>query len=252
VRAAIAGLILLLAAMPAEAGLTRAQLASVDAAPPAGARLDLHFATRDATGTWRSLQHILNGRPAFVTFVDYTCTTLCGTDLELLSQAILSSRLVPSQYRILVIGIDPKDKAGDALAMERKEIPPALRPATILLLPDKTAIRNATAALGFRSIYDPPSDQFAHPAIIYVIGPDGVLRTRFSPFSPAMANLRQVLATDAPAGLLGRIRLLCYAYDPATGIYNLRVGILLKIASALTVLAVFGAVFLLRRARRLA
>lgn len=248
-----AALMLLVAGSSAEAGLSRAQLDSVSASPTAGARLDLAFRGPDASGKSRSIGEILAGRPAFVSFVDYTCNTLCGTDLELLSQAIQTNRLVPSQYRILVIGIDPKDKPKDAVAMERKEIPAALWPAATLLLPNSDVVRRATAALGFHYMYDPAIDQFAHPAIVYVIGPDGALRTALSPFAMSTANLRQLLSAPAPStSLFERVRLLCYAYDPATGLYSLRIVNLLKIACLLTVVAVAGALIFLRRLGRAA
>ncbi|HEX3946024.1 MAG TPA: hypothetical protein VHW69_18265 [Rhizomicrobium sp.] len=246
-----AGLMLLVAASSAKAALSRAQFDSVSISPSAGARLDPALSAPDASGKWRTIGGVLAGRPAFVSFVDYTCNTLCGTDLELLSHAIQTNRLAPSQYRILVIGIDPKDRPKDARAMERKEIPAALWPAVTMLLPEADVVRRATAALGFHYVYDPAIDQFAHPAIVYMIGADGGLRTALSPFALSTTNLRQLLSAPARANnLYERVRLLCYAYDPATGIYSLRIVNLLKIACLLALLAVAGAVMLLRRAGR--
>lgn len=249
--AAIVLLVVLIAVAPARAALSPAQLDSVSASPPRGAHLDPAFAAPDAHGRMRRFGNALGGRPAFVNFVDYTCTTLCGTDLELLAQAIAKSRLDPSRYRIVVIGIDPKDRAQSALAMEQKEIPSALWPATVLLLPDRTAIRRTTTALGFHYVYDSDIDQFAHPAVIYVLGPDGRLRRTLSPLTLGATDLRQILAFSRPEpDLFQRVRLLCYAYDPTTGLYTIRVLALLRDACILTVLVLAVALILMRRAKR--
>ena len=250
-KSAAAILALLLLAPPAWAGLSRSDLASVSAAPPPGARLDPNITARDVTGKTRSMGELLAGHSVFFNFVDYTCNTLCGTDLELLSAGIQNAHLKPSDYRIVVFGIDPKDSAKDALAMARKEIPAALLPQTVLLLPGKPAIDRAAKALGFHYAYDAAADQFAHPAAVYVIGQDGAVRGVLSPFALTATDMKAVLDAAKPSlSLYDRVRLLCYCYDPATGIYSLRIAWLLRIACTATVLLLGAAVWLfVRRAR---
>jgi protein SCO1/2 len=225
---------------PASAGLSRAQLAAVSATPPAGASLDPALTARDAGGRQRSIGDLLSGRVGFVVFVDYTCTTLCGTDLFLLSQALVQSRVDPRRYRILVVGIDPKDTAQAARAMARSEIPPALWPDTVLLLPDRAPLKAMTRALGFHYVYDADDDQFAHPPVVYAVGADGALRATLTPFALAAADIDGVLRSAPPRpGLWQRVRLLCYAHDPLTGKYTLRIALILRVAGLVT-LAVLG------------
>lgn len=250
-RAAALAFAFLMAATPALAGLSPAQLAAVSVAPLPGARLDPTLSARDASGQMRTIGAVLAGHPGFVNFVDYTCNTLCGTELALLSQAIAANHLKPSQYRIVVIGIDPKDSPKSARAMARKEVPAALWPATTLLLPSAAGVHRATAALGFRFAYDAAIDQFAHPAVVYVVGANGSLLATLSPFALGAADLPRVLEGPAPAGgLFEQVRLLCYAYDPATGIYSLRIARILKAASLLTVLLLGAALLYLRHLGR--
>jgi protein SCO1/2 len=228
---------------PACAGLTKADLAAVAADPPPGARLDLALSAVDAQGHRRTLGDILQGRTAFVAFADYTCNSLCGTVLGLLSGAIAGAHLAPSQYRIVVLGLDPKDPPRAALAMAAAEIPRAQQAAASFLLPDAATVARTTAALGFRYVYDPASDQFAHPAVFYVVGGDGTVRTVMSPFTLTPGAIRNAIA---PQGAIPRLRehlrILCYAYDPATGRYSLRILVLLKWAGVVTVLAMAGAI----------
>ncbi|MBV9992152.1 MAG: SCO family protein [Alphaproteobacteria bacterium] len=233
-------------AATASAGLSRADLARVSASPPAGARLDLALELRDTNGATRSIAALLDGRTGFVTFVDYTCNTLCGTDLMLLSQALQKAHA--EDYRILVVGIDPKDDAQAALAMARKEMPAALRRDTVLLLPDKAALASLTGALGFRYTYDAAIDQFAHPAVVYVVSPEGRVRATLSPFALTTADMAAVLR-DPPQGLWQHVRLLCYAFDPTTGLYTLRIVQVLRGAGVLTLLALATALLVWNRRR---
>lgn len=244
-------LILLLVPAAARAELPRSVLSEVAAKPPPGARLDLRLAAADSSGGRRTLGDILAGRPAFLVFVDYTCNTLCGTELQLLAAAIGRAHLDPSRFRIVVFGLDPKDTAAAAAAMEDREVPAALRPAAAFLLPKAAVVATATTALGFRYAYDAARDQFAHPAAVYVLAPDGAVRTTLSPFALTGVDLTEALdGARPPTGLFERVRLLCYGYDPATGRYSGRITLLLRLAAATAVAALASAVLLLVRLGR--
>jgi protein SCO1/2 len=203
----------------------------------------------DTSGTRRTLREIADGRPLFLNFVDYTCNTLCGTDLMLLADAIRRAGLGPNDLRILVLGIDPKDKAADAVKMKDHEIPPELITASAFLLPDKATVGKATKELGFHYVYDPQIDQFAHPAVVYALSPDGAVRAILSPLSLTAGDLRQALRAPEPLTLYQRIHALCYGYDPVTGIYTARIAFLLQIAAVVTILAIAAALAFLSRAR---
>lgn len=244
--------LLLIVPAHAWARLPRATLQSVSVQPLPGAKLDLTLTAPDTTGTARNIGVLLQGHPGFVNFVDYTCHSLCGTDLMLLADGIRRARLKLSTFRIIVIGLDPKDNAQAALKMERDQIPPALRPVTTLLLPDQAMIAKATASLGFRYVYDPGTDQFAHPAIVYAIGPDGSLHAGLSPLALTSTDLRQALQTARPQGvsLYERIRSLCYGYDPVTGLYTPSITFLLRAAGLVTLLLLAATLAFLSRPGR--
>src|SRR5579884_3271897 len=92
-----------LAQAQVKTGLSRAELQTVSVQPPSGARLDLGLAAPDTGGTLRSIGAVLQGRSGFITFVDYTCHTLCGTELMLLADGIRRAGLKPQDFRIVVI-----------------------------------------------------------------------------------------------------------------------------------------------------
>lgn len=245
-------LILALSSTPAAAGLSRSVLNTIAAKPPSGARLDLDLSAPDATGRRRTIREILGGRPAFVNFVDYTCNTLCGTELLLLADGIHRAGLNLADFRIIVIGIDPKDPPRTAVTMEKSEIPPGLRRAAIFLLPDQSTVTRATGELGFHYAYDPAIDQFAHPAVIYVINSVGEVRQLLSPLALTAGDLRGVLQNSTAAGptFFQQIHSLCYAFDPSTGRYNLRVTFVLRVAATFTLILLGTGIALFSRAWR--
>jgi protein SCO1/2 len=107
--------------------------------------------------------------------------------------------------------------------------------------------------MGFHYAYDSTTDQYAHPAAVAVVTPDGHLaRWLYGyPFEPS--DIRLAL-TEASAGSIGtladRLWLLCYCYDPATGTYSVRVNQALEAGGGLTVLLLGGLVLMLLRHER--
>lgn len=240
-------LVCLLWAAEAQAGLTQAELAGVTVSLPPQARLDLGLAAPDASGAMRTIGDILGGRPAFFTFVDYTCKTLCGTSLALFAGVLDSSKLAASDYRIVVMGLDPKDPPQAAIAMARRDIPDRLRATAVFLLPDQDTLARATAMLGFHSAYDAANDQFAHPSAVYVIGPGGGVRSVLSPFALTTSDMERALTGAQETSLYERVRLLCYGLDPLHGVYTASIATILRIAGTLTILLLAGTVLLLIR-----
>ena len=86
-------------------------------------------------------------------------------------------------------------------------------------------------------------DQFAHPAAAYVITPAGRIARVLSGLGLDGNDLRLALV-DAGEGRIGtfidHIRLLCYGFDPAQGIYTASIERWLMALAAATVIAFAG------------
>jgi protein SCO1/2 len=241
----------LMAAMPASASLTRAELDTVAVALRPGARLNSDWKAPDTSGHSQSLRKWQDGKPAFFLPIDYTCNTLCATDLELLANAVQRARLAPSSYRIIVFGIDPKDSPASARDLEQRTLPTDLRSNAIFLLPDAATIKKVTDEIGFHYSYDSEADQFAHPAVVYTVAPDGVVRNALSSFALQTADLRAVLNRPKPAGFIERLRAFCYGYAPASGLFSGSILTILRVAGIATLFLLAGGLLLLaRRTRR--
>jgi len=114
--------LLLWSASAASPALTSSDLKDVGVTPPPGARVPIETRWTDESGTPISLEQAMAGRPAILIFADYTCTTLCGPILSFVEKALATSQLASRDYRLVVLGIDPKDGPREATAMRREQV----------------------------------------------------------------------------------------------------------------------------------
>ncbi len=232
----------------ASAALTKSDLDRAGVSLPRNARLPFTITASDISGRRDSMAAFLAGRPGFVLFVDYTCKTLCGPSLVLLGSALTKSSLPPQSYRVVVLGLDPKDSAADARHMEATQLPPSVQARSVFLLPDASTLATATAALGFHYVYDKSVDQFAHPEVVYAVAADGRVLRLLSPLTLTVSDISTALrGPDSPQSLYQRFRLLCYRFGVLSGIYDAPVQRALKVIAALTMIAMAAGFFLLVR-----
>ena len=236
---------------PAYAGVAAAQVEKVEAAPAPGATLPLALGFVDEAGHALSLGDAIAGLPSVLIFVDYTCRTLCGPILEFAAAGLSKSGLRPGvDYRLLAIGIDPRDTVAAARAMHAAHIEEAnpIGRAARFLSGDEASIRAVTRAAGLHYAYDAEHDQYAHPAAVYILDAEGRVRRVLSPLGLDGADLRLALV-DAGRGAVGtladRIHLLCYGYDPVKGIYTERITTMLAVAAAMTLIALLCGISLM-------
>jgi protein SCO1/2 len=244
--AALALSLLVWGTSPASAGITASELQEVAVSPPADARIPMQSEWRDEQGLPTTLGEALAGRPALLVFADYTCKTLCGPILGFVVDALGKSGLEPGQYRLIVLGIDPKDGPKDAAALKQNRVSSSgVAAATVMLTADQATIRQVAHALGYRFKYDAEHDQFAHPAAVMALTSDGRLTRVLSGLGIDGNDFRLAL-TEAGEGRIGkftdRLRLFCYGFDPRAGIYTLTIYRWLSIAALLTVVTLAGGI----------
>jgi protein SCO1/2 len=241
---------------PAHAALTENQLSAARTTPRPGAHLPpgLHF--RDQAGRTVRLGQEVGGVPIVLLFADYTCTNLCGPGLTLVAGALHDSGLRPGRdYRLLVIGIDPKDGPEQARAMRDARLAglPAIRARIVMLSGSADAIRAATDAFGYRYVYDPATDQFAHDAVTFVLAPDGGLSSVLPETAILPGQLRAAIRDAADGGpergFIARVVAQCYGFGAAHGLYGAAIRDGLRAGAALIVLALGAGILLLARRR---
>jgi protein SCO1/2 len=237
----------------AQGGLLASALDAVGVTPPPNAQAPTALKLVDEYGAPRALADIMAGRPTLMILADYTCKSLCGPVLGLAGHALEQSGLQPgSDYRVVAIGLDPNDLPADARAMKRAQIgeDTGLARATAFLTAEADALAQIEASLGYRSADDSQNDQLAHPAVVFVLTGDGRLARTLSGLGLDPTDLRLALV-EAGQGRIGNltdtVRLICYGFDPAAGIYTLSIHRLLLLVSLLSSAALAAAVGLMLR-----
>jgi protein SCO1/2 len=235
----------------AEAGMTQAVLDDLAVEPRPGAALPPGLRFLSEEGKSHTFGEILAGKPAVVVFADYTCRTLCGPILSFVSTGLEQSGLAAgADYKLIVIGLDPKDNLQAARAAKAARIGSGtpLAAATVMLKGEEAAVTAVTAALGYRYAYDAEREQFAHPAAAFVVTPAGRVSRVLSTLGLDGADLRLALveAGEGHVGSLGdRLRLLCYGFDAMHGIYTEAITLWLELAAITTVLGMAVAVIVM-------
>jgi protein SCO1/2 len=215
-----------------------------------GDRLPLDTRLVDENGHASTLARYFGGAPVVLVFGYYRCPTLCTTLMEDVLMALSASGLAPDAYRVVAVGIDPRESAGDAKrkAAAYREAFGAVR--LDLLSGSEAETRRLAAAAGVSYRYDARFDEYSHPLGFIVATPDGRI-SRYLPgvgFDPREVRLALVEASDAKVGSLSDLIFLrCAHYDPATGRYTVAVMSMVR-AACMLIAAALG--FWMWRRRR--
>jgi protein SCO1/2 len=241
-RGAWLGLLLLIACNAAcFAGLTDRQLQEARLDPVPGTPLPLATVFVSAeSGKTVTLGQVLAGKPAVLLLVDYTCRFICGSTLAIATAGLSETGLAPgTDFRLAVIGIDPRDDRDAARAMKAEKLAPypALAEQAVFLAGDAASIGKVTDAIGYRAVYDREIDQFAHPTGAIVLTPKGRVSRAIAGLGLNGEALREALADAQEDDIQYRasgFRLLCYSLDPLHGPYTFAIRLLIMIAGVLT------------------
>ena len=215
---------------------------------------DLTF--RDEAGRTVKLSSLLDGqRPVLLVLAYHRCEILCSLVLNGTLDAMRETAWAAGdRYQFLSISIDPSDTP--ASAAERRSQAAARYQRTTsdgdlhFWVGEQEAIDRLTASLGFRYFYDERQDQYAHPAVIVLLTPDGrIARYLYGiQFAPEDLRLGLLEASEGRSiSTVERVLLFCYRYDPQGGKYALMATRVMQIGGALIFATVFTALGLLWR-----
>jgi protein SCO1/2 len=221
---------------------------------------DLEF--RDENGSPVRLSQYLNtGRPVVLSLVYYRCPGLCTMTLNGMSRSFKPLQFsAGKEFEVVTVSIDPDETHQLASEKKAEYVSQYGRPGAAegwhFLTGDEPAIRRLADAVGFRYVYDPNTNQYAHSAGIMVLTPTGRVARYFYGLEYSSRDLRWGLV-EASENRIGSVadsvNLLCFAYDPMTGKYGVPVMRTLRVGALLTMATLGGFVFLmLRRDRRTA
>jgi protein SCO1/2 len=249
-RAALAAVMLVVAALPAAAQRKEAlpkDLEGVGITEHAGARLplDLEFTDEDGKPV-RLAQFFPGDRPVILTLGYYRCPMLCTLVLNSLVDGLKDLPWTPGQqFEIVTVSIDPTETPTLAKLKKQNYLADYGRPGAAagwhFLTGREENIRKLAEAVGFGYRYVEERGQYAHPAAIFVVTPDGRMAKYLYGVLYQPKTLRLALA-EAGQGKIGtttdQLLLYCFHYDAQEGRYVLAASNIMRLGGAATALVV--------------
>lgn len=233
-----------------------------------GARLPGELGFVDARGRRVPLGSLFDGvHPVLLVLAYYECPQLCSLVLDAATRAIRQAEAqgfaLGRQYRAVTISFDATERIDQAARKQASVLAGLGRRDPDdwpFLVGDDASVRALTARLGFEFLRDPQTGAIAHPAVAFVVTPDGAIARYLYGIDYPARDLKLALldASRGKTGSLGdRILMRCFRYDPATRRYGLFVSRFMQLGGAvvLAIVLALGWVFgrhELRRAREVA
>jgi protein SCO1/2 len=213
----------------------------------------------DERGRDVTLGQYFGARPVVLALVYYECPMLCTQVLNGLVGSLQALTFTAGrEFDVVAVSFDPGETppmAATARAAYLRRYGRAAADSGVHFLTGReSSIRSLTQAVGFTYAYDPAIDQYAHPAAIAVLTPQGrVSRYLFGiEFAPRDLRLALIEAADRRIGTaIDQMLLFCYHYDPERGTYGFAITNVVRAGGILTVVALCAFILSsLRRERR--
>jgi len=209
------------------------------------AQVPLDVTFRDETGATVPLRKYFGTKPVVLVLPFYTCPGICALELDGMVKAFRGMDLTMGKdYQVVTISINPRETPSLAAAKHSEYASLYAKPGADtgwhFLVGSDANIHAVANAVGFRYVYDKANDQYAHPAGIIVLTPDGRTSHYFYGVDYMPRDLRFALITASRGrigSLVDQLKLFCYHIDPATGKYGLLISRVLQLAGGATVLA---------------
>jgi protein SCO1/2 len=229
---------------------TPPELEGVDIVEHLGQPLPRDATFLDSDGRAVKLGDYFDGkRPTVLVFAYHTCPMLCSLVLD---AAVKSLNDVPwtvgNEFDVVSVSIDPKDtpqtatnkREKVALSYERNK---GISKGFHFLVGNEENIRRVTEAIGFKYRYDARQKQYAHPAAIYLVTPEGRIgRYLYGiQYDPSDVRLGLLEASEGRSiTTTEKLLLFCYHYDPQGKHYALVAMNVMRLGGAVTVVLIGG------------
>ena len=243
--------IALAGALAAAEQKTPVELKDVQVVEKLGQNIDFKLEFVDETGYPKALGSFFkSGRPVILNLVYYTCPMLCNLVLNHQTETLRKLEYTPgTEYEIVTISIDPTENWGlakqkKAMYLEKYERP---APGWHFLADYQGNVKKLAAQVGFGYRFDERGQQYAHPAVVMVITPQGkVSRYLYGLMRPDRVRDVKLALIEAAAerfGLSERILLWCFHYDPASRSYAPLARNIMKLGGGLAAMLMIGLLY---------
>jgi protein SCO1/2 len=232
---------------------TPPELTGVEIVEHLGGSLPGDAALRDAEGRSVKLGDYSDGkRPTLFVFAYHTCPMLCSLVLDAVVRSLNDvGWTVGDQFDVVSLSIDPHDTPETATRKRAQVVSSYARAkdaASItrgfhFLVGDETNIRRVTEAIGFKYNYDARQKQYAHPAAIYLLTPQGrIARYLYGiQYEPNDVRLGLLEASEGRSiSTTEKVLMSCYRYDPQGKHYTLVAMNVMRLGGVVTIAGLGG------------
>jgi protein SCO1/2 len=183
------------------------------------------------------------GKPLLVSFIYTGCFQVCPTTTRSLADAVakLTEDFGADHFNVISVGFNQPFDSPQAMRAFAKQMR-IDAPNWDFLSPTADSVDALTRDFGFRYVATPAG--FDHVLTVSVVDGKGKIvqqvygerMTRDQLGEPLRRLLRNApLQAGAPlSDLIERVRIICTVYDPQTGTYRFKYGLLIEIAGGLT------------------
>jgi protein SCO1/2 len=234
------------------------ELKGVDIVEHLGGALPRDATFRDTEGKTVKLGDFFDGkRPTLFVFAYHTCPMLCSLVLDATVKSLNDLNwTVGDEFDVVSVSIDPKDTPETATRKRAQVVESYPRAhgdtkGWHFLVGDETEIRKVTDAVGFEYRYDARQKQYAHPAAIYLLTPEGHVARYLYGIQFPVGDVRLGLLEASEGRSITtteRFLLFCYHYDPQGKKYSLVAMNVMRLGGGITALGM-GTLFTVLWAR---
>ncbi len=150
------------------------------------------------------------------------------------------------KFTMVTVSIDPKEEYQLAAAKQENysgELATSDQKALWhFLVGDSSQSATLAGELGFKYFYDAQQDEYAHPAVAFILTEEGVISRYLYgiDFKPQDLKLALLEASNGKIGTtIDRLLLYCFHYDPEAGAYTVFAGNVMRIGGGIAGLILF-------------
>lgn len=223
-----------------------------------GEKIDLSLGFTDESGAKVTLSEFFKEKhkPVFLTIVYYKCPSLCNFHLNGVSKVFKSMDWnVGKEFEFVAVSMDHRETPDLAKTKKEAYIQDYYKDTKSgkeklngwhFLTGDEANIKTLADSVGFKYRFNPKNNQWIHPAVAYIITPDGKISRYLHgiDFSPIDLKLSLIEAADGKIGsITDKLVLFCFQYDSEKNKYVLYAYNIMRLGGILTVLLVGGFLF---------
>lgn len=214
-----------------------------------GTIIPLDLEVVDENGIKAKLKDYINGEyPIIFSFAYYECPMLCTQVLSAMAASVKRMDWeAEKKYKVITLSIDARETAQVANKKKLfylKDIEDeSVRENWSFLTAPQSTIDTLTKSLGFGYYYVEERDEFAHPAVVFILSPEGkVSRYLYGlNYEPKDLKFSLLEASDGKIGTtMEKLLLYCYHYDSIANTYVLFAWNLMRLGGVLTMILLFS------------